>query len=253
MSTATEAVVLAERNLRRFVASPRAMIGTLLFPLLLLMIMLAAFSEMVTGVTGGAYIDRLAPLIVLYAAAFGAVSTGLGMFTDLRSGLIDRIRSMPVHRSAALIGRVWADLVRIVVIAVLITLVAAAFGFRFRNGVAGAVGFLAVALAVGWLFMWLAVLMALRARTADGVSGALNGPLTLLLFLSTGFVPVQAFPGALQPVVRANPLSVAGEAMSGLANGGAVAWPVLWTLVWVGSVTVVVAPVAVRMFGRRTP
>ncbi|WP_446225098.1 ABC transporter permease [Nocardia sp. IBHARD005] len=251
MSIAIETFVLAERNLRRFAASPRAVIGTLLFPLLLMLIMLAAFSEMVTGVSGGAYIDRLAPLIVLYAAAFGAVNTGLGLFNDLRSGLIDRIRSLPVHRGAALLGRVAADLVRIVAVAALITLVAAAFGFRFRGGLAGVVGFGLIALVVGWMFLWLAVLIALRARTADGVSAALNGPLTLLLFLSTGFAPVEAFPGALQPIVRANPLSVASAAMSGLAGGGPVTGPVLWTLLWAGAVTLVAAPLAIALFGRR--
>lgn len=248
-----ESAALAGRNLRRFVASPRAVVGSLLFPLLLMAIMLVAFSEIVTGVTGGAYIDRLAPLIVLYTAAFGSASTGLGMFADLRSGLVGRVRSMPVHRASFLAGRVGADLVRILGLAVLITAVAAVFGFRFTQGPVPALGFFAVALAFGSMFVWIALVIALRARSEDGVSGALNGPLTLLLFLATGFAPVEAFPDVLQPVVRANPLTVAGEAMTGLANGGPVAGPVLWTLAWVVGVTLVAAPAAIRMYGRRLP
>ncbi len=247
------ATALAGRNLRHFLASPRAVVGSLVFPLLLMAIMLVTFGELVDGVAGGAYIDRLAPLIVLYTAAFGAATTALGMFGDLRSGLVDRVRSLPVHPAAFLVGRVGADLARILGLAAITTVVAAALGFRLSLGPLAAVGFFAVVPLFGSMFVWVALVIALRSRNEDSVSGAVNGPLTLLLFLATGFAPVEAFPAALAPVVRANPLSVAGNALMGLSVGGPVLVPVLQTLAWVLGVTVVTAPTAIVLLRRRIP
>jgi ABC-type multidrug transport system permease subunit len=76
----------------------------------------------------------------------------------------------------------------------------------------------------------------------------MNGPVLVLFFLSTGFVPVDGFPGALQPIVRANPLSCAVNALAGLSSGGPVLVPVLQTLAWTVGLTALLAPAAIARY-----
>ncbi|MEV4185869.1 ABC transporter permease [Streptosporangium canum] len=251
MNTITETGLLAGRNLRRFLKSPQLVADTLMFPLVLLFLMLLVFGELVGEATRGDYIDRLAPVIVLFSAAYGAVGTGVGFFTDLRGGLVDRFRSMDIGRFPVLGGRIAGDLVRVLAVAAVTTAVAHLAGFRFTQGPVAVLGFFAVVLLFASMFLWLAVVAALAGSTEQAVSGALNTPVTLLLFLSSGFVPVEQFPGFLQPVVRANPLSLAGDALVGLSQGGPVAIPVLFTLAWVVVVTAISAPVSLRLYRRR--
>jgi ABC-2 type transport system permease protein len=106
MSVITETGLLAGRNLRRFVKSTQLVADSVMFPLILLFLMLLVFGELVDRATGGSYIDRLAPAIVLFSAAYGAVGTGLGFFTDLRGGIVDRFRAMDISRLSVLAGRI---------------------------------------------------------------------------------------------------------------------------------------------------
>ncbi|GAB3934915.1 hypothetical protein GCM10027614_08780 [Micromonospora vulcania] len=86
----------------------------------------------------------------------------------------------------------------------------------------------------------------------ESLPPSLTGPATLLFIFSSGFVPVSAFPSVVQPVVRANPFSVATEALVGLSTGGPVLVPVLQTLAWVLGLGTVCLLVAVRRFANRT-
>ncbi|MDF2708693.1 MAG: type transporter [Nonomuraea muscovyensis] len=251
VNTLAETSLLAGRNLRRFLRSPQLIADSVMFPLILLFVMLLVFGELVGEVTRGAYIDRLAPVIVLFSAAYGAVGTGVGFFTDLRGGIVDRFRAMDIGRLSVLTGRVAGDLVRVLLVAVVTTAVAHLAGFRFTQGPLAVAGFFGVVLLFAWMFLWMAVVAAMSASSEQAVSGALNTPVTLLLFLSSGFVPAEQFPGWLQPVVRANPLSLAGDALVGLSQGGPVAVPVFFTLAWAVAATVIFVPLAVRLYRRR--
>ncbi|MES9537732.1 ABC transporter permease [Actinomadura sp. NPDC000600] len=248
MSVITETGVLAGRNLRRFAKSTQLVADSFLFPLILLFLMLLVFGELVGDASGGRYIDRLAPAIVLFSAAYGAVGTGLGFHTDLRTGIVDRFRAMNISRLSVLAGRIAGDLVRVLLVAAITTAVAHTVGFRFRQGPPAALGFFAVVVLFAWIFLWLAVVVAMSAKSEQAVSGALSSPITLLLFLSSGFVPVDQFLGWLRPVVRANPLSLACDAMVGLSSGGEVAQPVLFTAAWAVAATMILVPLAVRLY-----
>ncbi|WP_440103644.1 ABC transporter permease [Streptosporangium sp. H16] len=251
MNTLTETGLLAGRNLRRFFKTPQLVADTVMFPVILLFLMLLVFGELVGAATRGAYIDRLAPVIILFSAAYGAVGTGIGFHTDLRTGLVDRFRAMDIGRLSVLTGRLAGDLVRVLIVAVVTTAVAYLAGFRFTQGPLAALAFFGVVLLFASMFLWLAMVVALTASSEQAVSGALNTPVTLLLFLSSGFVPLEQFPGFLQPIVRANPLSLGGDALVGLSQGGPVAAPVLFTLAWTAAVTAISAPLCVRLYRRR--
>lgn len=232
MSGLTDGALCAGRSLRVLGRSPVTLVQSVAFPTLLLCVLLAAFGRSIGG-SVDAYADRLVPQLVLAGGAFGAVGTGIAVYTDRASGMVDRLRSLPIARSAFLTGVVVADTVRAFVATLVLCTVGHVFGFRFDQGVLAAIGFIAVAVAFGTIWAWMAVRIALTARQLEAVGSTMNGPILLLFFLSVGFVPVDGFPAAVQPIVRINPMSCAVNALVGLSSEGPVLVPTLQTLAWV--------------------
>jgi ABC-2 type transport system permease protein len=223
--------IMTGRGLRRSLRSPQLIIGTLAFPLLMFLMMLAAFGRLVTDFTGMPYVERLTPVIVLATAAFPAPVAAVGFFADVHGGIVDRLRAMPVNSMAVLAGRVLTDVCRGLVVALLATLAGMIFGFRFAT-FAGLVGFLVTVLVFGAAVSWVAVLVALRSSGVEAIQAVLDLPITLLFVLSSGFVPANAFPGWSGHVVAASPLSRADEALIQFALGRSALAPFLEALAW---------------------
>jgi ABC transporter DrrB family efflux protein len=249
-AAAAQTALLAARGLRRFVRTPQLLVDTLALPLLLLFMMLAVFGH-VAGTAATPYVQRLTPAVVLFSTASGSVVTGIGFFTDLHTGMSDRLRVMPVSRLAPLLGRLVGDLVRVLLASVVACAVAYLPGFRFERGALAALGFFILVAGFASISVWIAITAALTAKNEDALNGVLTAPATLLLFFSTGFAPLAAFPGFLQPVVAANPLSCATNAAIGLTSGGAIAVPVLQTAGWAIGITALACPAALRLYQRR--
>lgn len=249
MTPAAAGVVCAGRNLRVLSRSPVTVVQSVAFPTVLLLVLLAAFGRVIGG-SVDAYADRLVPQLVVAGGAFGAAGTGIAVYTDRGGGMIDRLRAQPIAPSAYLTGAVVADAARALVATVVLTAVGHLFGFRFENGVLAAVGFVALAVAFGSIWAWLAIRLGLTAGQVESVGTTLNGPVLMLFFLSTGFVPVDGFPGYLQPIVRANPLSCAVNAMIGLSSGGPVLTPLVQALAWTAGLTLLFGVSAVARYRR---
>jgi ABC-2 type transport system permease protein len=249
MSLAYEASLMAGRNLRRFLRSPALIIGSLITPLLLMFMMLALLGSVI-GTSGGdsGYIGRLGPLIVLSTASMGASLSSVDFLRDLRGGMLDRFRTMPVRTGSVLVGRVTSDLTRGLLTALVATLVALLPGFRFTEGPLAVFAYFGVFLLFATMMSWIAIWVATVCTTETGPQNALNAPTMLLFFLSSGFVPVTAFPDLIQPIVRANPLSTADNALIGLSTGGPVAVPVLQTAAWTLGVGLLCAALSIRRF-----
>lgn len=250
MSAVAQTTAFAGRTLRRFGRSPGQLASIVAFPLLMLFLQLAAFGDLVGTVGTTRYVDRVVPLVILLTVALGAAVTSQAMFADLHAGLYDRIRTMPVARLSPVLGRVVGDLVRILAVALVTTVVAHAVGFRFSMGAPAAVAFFGVVLLVGSAWTWVGVLVAVLASREEVVQSALGPPGLLLFFLSSGFVPIEAFPGVLQPVVRINPFSLADTTMIGLSSGGPIADALVATLAWTLGSNVLVGAVTLRILAR---
>lgn len=254
MSAAARPVLVAEtrllagRSLRHFFRQPQLLIPTVVFSPLLMFILLAAFGQVVTDVTGGDYVDRLAPLICLSGAGFGAAAAGLGLLEDRQGGMLGRLRAMPIDHRSALTGRLVGDFGRILLVAVVVVALAHLPGFRFEQGPLAAFGFFVLVLVFGSVFTWASLALGVRASSAEAVQSTFTAPVLLLFFLSSGFVPAEQFPALLEPVVRANPMSCCAGALVGLSSGGPVLVPVAQTLAWVVVLTAVFATAAVRGF-----
>ncbi|MBB6347817.1 ABC transporter permease [Nonomuraea muscovyensis] len=243
----TEVGVLAGRTMRRFLRTPQLVISGFAFPVLLMFTILPVYG----GLVGDGYIQRFAPLIVLSTVTFGMAPSAVGLFTDLREGIFDRLRTMPVGAASTLAGRLLGDVLRMVAVAVVAVAVAHVPGFRFSGGVLAALAFFGLIAAVGAMCMAIALFAALSAASVETVRGALEPPTTLVFFLCSGFVPLEAFPGWLQPVVRVNPLSTASEALRRLAGGEPAGAYVLFTLAWAAGAGVIFGVLSVRRYRRR--
>lgn len=245
--------LMARRNGLTAVRRPNVLVSGILFPSVLLALMVAVFSGsmVLPGAAAGlAFVDYLAPSIVLQSAVFTAMTAAGSMALDLEAGVMDRLRSLPIARSSVLGGRVVDCTVRTVVCATVVLGVAVLLGFRFRTGAGPAVGFVVLAVVFGFAWSWYGMAVTLAVRSFDAVAGLMFLTFFPLFFLGSAFVPLEALPGWLQPVGRVNPLTYVTDAMRALALGGPTAAPVGRALAWSAGIAVVFGTIAVRRFGR---
>src|SRR5207237_182495 len=143
---------------------------------------------------GVTYVDYLLPGIFVQSVTFRASNTAVGLSEDLRRGVIDRFRSMPMARSAVLLGRTTADLVRNVLIIGLMVVVGYLVGFRFQAGVLPALACVALVAAFGFAVSWIFAFVSLVVRGAETAQTAGFVLLFPLVFASSVFVPVSRMP-----------------------------------------------------------
>ncbi|WP_328316155.1 ABC transporter permease [Streptomyces sp. NBC_00388] len=247
-SLARASAIIGGRVIRQFVRNRMMLIVTVAFPLLQLFMLLAAFSVLVRDTQDVDYVQRLAPLIVLTTAFSSILTTAIALWSDIRSGVFDRLRAMPLDMRAYVFGRIGGDFVRIMGVAVLVTLVAHTVGFRFSRGPLAVLGFFGIVALFGMMCSALAVAVALVAQHPGIIVRYVQMPTLVLTLMSSGYVPLEAFPHWIRPAVSVNPVSLAADSLTGLAHQGALTAPVLGTAAWTVAITVVCTVVATRRF-----
>ncbi|MGH3186198.1 MAG: ABC transporter permease [Streptosporangiaceae bacterium] len=247
-----ETRLFAGRGVRRFSRSAPLVISALIFPIIMLFSQVVAFSSVAGAAFGGHYAQHLAPLVMLTTASFAAAGTAAGLHSDLHSALLGRLRTMPVRPMSLLAGRVLGDLVRVLAIGILAAAAAQLVGFRFRTGLLALIAFFCVFLLFGCMVTWLAVAIAVYSRSTSQIQLLLRNPTTLLYLLSTGFVPLAAFPALLRPAVQANPMSVFTQSLVGLSYGGPIAGQLAAAVGWAVAVSLGCAVAAVLRYRKLT-
>jgi ABC-2 type transport system ATP-binding protein len=232
-SAIADAVVVTGRNLRHFIRQPQLLIFSTIQPIMFVLLFVYVFGGAVSGsLPGGVeYVDFLLPGIFVQSVTFRATQTAVGLSEDLERGVVDRFRSMPMARSAVLLGRTVADLVRNVLIIGLMILVGYVVGFRFHGGVSGALAAIVVVAAFGFALSWIFAFVALTVRGAEAAQSAGFVVVFPLVFASSVFVPVSTMPDWLQAFAKASPVTLTADAarsyaLTGAPNslGGAAAW-----------------------------
>ncbi len=243
------------RDIMRTIASPIATIQSVVFPAAFLLTLLAVFGKSVDQFSAVAtarsmpYIQRLTPALVISGAAFGSLGAATGLFIDKSSGFFDRLRLTPFEGNdqqqaqrgllALVFGRAISEYVRIITSTLILMVIGAAFGFRFAGGWLDALIFLALAALFGGCFGWVGFGFATRAATVEAVVPAVNALFIIFLFLSYGMVPLEAFPGWVQPAVRYGPSSLMMKTLQDLAIGQPYLTSLLGALAWAVGITVV--------------
>jgi len=232
--------VLTARILRRWSRDPATLVQSLVMPagfLVALDIVLGSGIEAVTGRSG---LYGQVPLVALVGGMTGAIIGAVNIMREREVGLLSRFWVLPVHRAAGLLARLTADLVRIVVITLVVLCVGVALGFRFEQGVPAAIAWVFMPAIFGVALSAAVLTLALYSSNTI-VPQATEIVIALLMFFSIGFVPLDQYPGWLQPIVEHQPVSYTIEAMRGLSLEGPIAEPVIWTVVWSAGIAAVCA------------
>jgi oleandomycin transport system permease protein len=187
---------------------------------------------------------------------FVTMYVGQGLNTDLTKGVFDRLRSLPIARWAPLAGRILADQVKQAWSIVLVLAVGMILGFRLGTNLAGLLGATVLLLVFALAFSWVSVLVGVVAKDPERVQIFGFTALFPVTFVSNVFVPTETMPGWLQAFVKVNPVSILTDACRGLMLGepwytGAVAGPVLQSLLWALAIAVVFAPLSLWALKRK--
>jgi ABC-2 type transport system permease protein len=198
----------------------------------------------------GGYVDFLMPGIIGQTAAFATFGTAIALAQELQKGVIDRLRSMPMARSAVLAGRLVADTARMFVTIVIVIGVGYAVGFRFQNGAALAVAMVALAVVFGLAICCIAAFTGLAIGDEESVQAFGLIWLFPITFLSSAFVPISTMPGWLQAFANNQPVTYVIDTMRAMAVGGPIEANLWKSLVWLAGIFIVFAPLAVRAYKR---
>lgn len=255
MSTMTWAVndtwVLTKRNLTMWARVPAYLVFTIVQPTIFTLLFRYVFGGAIptVGIPGG-YVSFLLPGVIGQTAAFATFATAIALAIEAQKGVIDRLRVMPIARSAVLLGRLLADAVRMLITLLVIVGVGYAVGFRFHGGAGSAVAMVALAELFGLTICCVSAYIGLAIRQEEAVQAFGMIWLFPLTFVSSAFVPVQTMPGWLQAFAVNQPVTHVINALRSLALGTSMGDNLWLSLVWMAGLFIVFLPLAVRAYKR---
>ena len=240
MSTGlSDTLVLAKRNFLRIARAPDLLLAFTVQPIMFVLLFAYVFGGAIQ--TGGqSYINFLIPGILVQTMAFGGFVTAMGIAEDLRKGLVDRFRSLPMSRSAVLAGRTLSDIVTNGISITVMLIVGVIIGFGFESSFLHVVFGILLLLLFGYAFSWVFAFIGLTSSSPEAAQSLGFIVIFPLTFVSSAFVPPETMPGALQWFAEWNPFSITVNAIRALFIGdpagntvwGAVAWSVGIALVF---------------------
>lgn len=247
-----DSLAVAGRNLISIRRVPQLLVFTLIQPVIFVVLFRYVMGGAIQ-VPGESYVNYLIPGIFVQTVVFGSLQTAVGLAADLKSGLLERFRSLPMAPSAVLGGRTTADLLRNVFVIALIGGVGFAVGFRASATVAEVIGALLLVLLFAYMLSWVFATVGLIVGDPESAQAAAFPVMAPLVFASSAFVPVASMPGWLQAFAEHQPVSVTASAVRGLLIGrlpGAEPTGdyVLQSVLWCVAILLVMMPVSVRQY-----
>ena len=258
MNAIKDSLVITKRQLLQLARVPEVLIFSTIQPVMFVLLFRYVFGGSIeTGQPGG-YVQLLMPGIFVQTVAFTLAATASGLAEDMKKGLIDRFRSLPISRSALIVGRTLGDsLLNIVVLAVM-GMAGYLVGWRPTSGLLKVTLAFLFLLFFGYALSWVGIYIGLSARDArvvQNVSFLVTFPLT---FLSNAFAPTTGMPRPLQYVAEWNPVSTmvaACRQLFGLENQfGATAGsfpsenPLTMSFIYMGLIMIVFVPMSVKKY-----
>ena len=254
-----DGLVVARRNLLQIIRVPAVLVFELVQPVMFVLLFRFVFGGQFATIPPefGGYVTFLMPGIIIQNAIFGATTTAIGIAEDLKSGLVDRFRSLPMARSAMLAGRATSDLGKNLVLLLVVIGIGYLVGFSFENGLLGALGMIALTLAVSFAFSWVMATIALAVKKLEAVQAAAFTGIFPLVFISSALVPVDGMVSWLQVVARNNPIThwanlarvfAAGE----FTGSGSIEELMILSAVWIVGILAVFVPLSIRLYHKLT-
>jgi oleandomycin transport system permease protein len=243
-------LAIAGRNIAKIRKNPETLLDVTLQPIIFLVMFVYLFGGAIKGGTSE-YLQVLLPGLMAQNIAFASIGIGQGLNTDITKGVFDRFRSMPIARSAPLVGAVLGDIVRYLVAIGVLVLTAVVMGFRVHTDPGSFLIAVVLVVLFGLCLGWMSVLVGMLVKTPNAVPGTLIAVMFPLTFGSNVFVDPSTMPGWLQGWVHINPVSHLTDATRGLLLGGPWASHAAWAFVWAIGIAAVFMPLALRAYKRR--
>jgi ABC-2 type transport system permease protein len=254
-----DSLVLARRNLAHVRQIPEKLIDVTLQPLMFVLLFAYVFGGVI-HVPGGFH-QYLFGGVAVQTLAFGMMGPGVAIATDLREGVVDRFRSLPIARSAYLLGHLLAELAASTIAIAVLTASGVLIGWRIHTDLPHAVAGFALMIAIAATMIWFGTMLGLLARSPDAVQGAVFVVVFPLTFIASAFVPIGGLPAGLRAIGEYNPISAFAAAVRTLFGNPAVTphgapWPlehpVLAALLWCVLLLCIAVPGTLAAFRRRT-
>jgi ABC-2 type transport system permease protein len=250
--------VVTVRNLTKAKRVPDTVIFSTVQPIMFILLFVYVFGGAIS-IPGVSYTEFLMGGIFCQTVAFGSAVTAVGLADDIQKGVIDRFRSLPMARSAVLVGRTTADLVNNAIVLVVMILTGLLVGWRVRSSLLDALAGCLLLLSFAYALSWVSALIGLSVRSVEVANSAGFIWLFPVTFVSSAFVSPASMPSWLRPVAEWNPVTTVANAtrvqfgnLPDLARGASFPeqHPVLLSFVYIAAMIVVFVPLSVRRYRR---
>jgi len=257
MWLATDGYNVTRRNLIKIKRMPELMVWVLMSPIMFVLLFSYVFGGSI-DVPGVNYREFLIAGIFAQTVVFGATYTGASLAEDMQKGIIDRFRSLPMTRSAVVVGRTVSDIFYNVLSVGIMALTGLLVGWRIRTSFWEAVAGFALLLLFSYAFSWVMASVGLAIPSPEVINNASFMVIMPLTFVSNAFVPSDNLPTPLRIFAEWNPVSAVTQAARNLFGNTnplappAEAWsmqnPELYTLIWIVVILAIFVPLAVRLY-----
>ncbi len=251
-----DGAVVAKRNLIKIKRLPEILIWTLMSPIMFVLLFGYVFGGSI-GIEGTTYREYLIAGVFAQTVIFGSTFTGAGLAEDMTKGIIDRFRSLPMARSAVLVGRTASDIFYNSTSILVMSLTGLIVGWRIRTSIVEAIGGFLLLLLFAYAFSWIMAYVGLKVSSVEVVNNASFMFIFPLTFIANTFVDINFLPGPLKTFAEWNPVSAVAQAVrEAFGNTGPVpeAWPlenpIAYALIWVGIILAVFVPLSVRQYNK---
>ncbi|HET6967902.1 MAG TPA: ABC transporter permease [Ornithinibacter sp.] len=252
---------LVRRNLTHIKRQPEMLTDVTIQPVIFVLLFAFVFGGSIE-IPGVDYKEWLLPGIMAQTMTFSAFIVAVGLTADISKGIVDRLRSLPIGRSAVVVARSVSSLIHSLLGIVVMSVTGLFIGWGIHEGWArGLLGY-GLLILFGFAMIWAGILVGSSLRSVEAVQGVMFTTIFPITFLSNAFAPPEGMPHWLRVLAEWNPISALVQAMRELwGNDGIplppdaalpLQYPVVATILWSVGLSAVLAPLAVRAFVRRT-
>ncbi|MGH2787763.1 MAG: ABC transporter permease [Actinomycetota bacterium] len=250
--------VVAKRNLIKIKRVPEILVWTLMSPIMFVVLFAYVFGSSI-DIPGMDYREYLIAGIFAQTVIFGSTFTGAGLAEDMTKGIIDRFRSLPMARSAVLVGRTASDIVYNSTSILVMSITGLIVGWRIRTGMVEAIGGFLLLLLFAYAISWIMAYVGLKVASVEIVNNVSFMFIFPMTFIANTFVRSDRLPGPLETFAEWNPVSSVAQAVrEAFGNTGNLPQPDVWslnnpiayTIIWVGIILAIFVPLSVRQYNK---
>jgi ABC-2 type transport system permease protein len=256
-----DGAVVARRNLIKIKRVPEILIWTLMSPIMFVLLFAYVFGSSIE-IPGADYREYLIAGVFAQTVIFGSTFTGAGLAEDMTKGIIDRFRSLPMARSAVLVGRTGSDIVYNSASITVMTITGLIVGWRIRTSFVEAIEGFLLLLLFAYAISWIMAFVGLKVASVEVVNNASFMFIFPMTFIANTFVRVDELPGPLRTFAEWNPVSAVSQAArEAFGNTGRLPEPTVWsldnpiayTIIWVVIIMAIFVPLSVWQYKRSAP